>query len=196
MPVFSIVLDTFKITQTRSAHADTGYVSVTLLIGGGKATQSVCKPMGSLNNGTFTPGVGFPAIDVPEGAPVVINYLIINSSARDSLVETRSAGARDTHSHHLCGVPTAAGLLPGANSDHICSGDRHHYQTPFLRRSGCSRTELPYLRAASKLCQPSAVLFANDFARWHQGSKAIAIRISRPMLLPGPSWGSPPSHPM
>ena len=46
MPIFSILLDTFQITQTRSAHTDTDYVSVTLQIGGGPATQSVCKPMG------------------------------------------------------------------------------------------------------------------------------------------------------
>ena len=87
MPIFSIVLDTFQITQTRSAHKDTDYVSVTLQIGGGKATQSVCTPMGNLNNGTFSPAVGFPAVDIPEGAPVVINYLILNSSAKDSEVE-------------------------------------------------------------------------------------------------------------
>ncbi len=87
MPIFSIVLDSFQITQTRSAHRDTDYVSVTLQIGGGKATQSVCKPMGNLNNGTFNPEVGFPAVSIPEGAPVVINYLILNSSLKDSEVE-------------------------------------------------------------------------------------------------------------
>jgi hypothetical protein len=85
MPIFSIVLDTFQITQTRSAHTDTDYVSVTLQIGGGKTTQSVCKPMGNLNNGTFNPEVGFAAVNVPEGAPVVINYLILNSSLKDSV---------------------------------------------------------------------------------------------------------------
>jgi hypothetical protein len=87
MPTFSIVLNTFQITQTRSAHTDTDYVSVTLQIGGGKATQSVCKPMGNLNNGTFSPGGGFPAVNIPEGAPVVINYLILNSSLKDAVVE-------------------------------------------------------------------------------------------------------------
>jgi hypothetical protein len=87
MPIFSILLETFQITQTRSAHTDTDYVSVTLQIGGGTATQSICKPMGNLNNGTFNPGVGFPAVNIPEGAPVVINYLILNSSLKDSVVE-------------------------------------------------------------------------------------------------------------
>jgi len=88
MPIFSILLDTFQITQTRSAHTDTDYVSVTLQIGGGTATQSICKPMGNLNNGTFNPAVGFAAVNVPEGAPVVINYLILNSSFKDSVVES------------------------------------------------------------------------------------------------------------
>jgi hypothetical protein len=87
MPIFSIVVETFQITQTRSAHTDTDYVSVTLQIGGGTATQSTCKPMGNLNNGTFNPAVGFPSVNIPEGAPVVINYLILNSSLKDSVVE-------------------------------------------------------------------------------------------------------------
>jgi hypothetical protein len=102
MPIFSIAVNNFQITQTRSAHTDTDYVSVTLQIGGGPATQSTCTPMGNLNNGTFNPGTGFPAVNVPEGSSIVINYLILNSSLNDRIVEpgleqlgSRLAGTSD-----------------------------------------------------------------------------------------------------
>jgi hypothetical protein len=174
MPIFSIVLDTFQITQTRSAHTDTDYVSVTLQIGGGTATQSVCKPMGNLNNGTFNPGVGFAAVNVPEGAPVVINYLILNSSLKDSVVEAglEQLGGRVATTSVVPLTPLVSCLE--AVATRFAQGDRPDYQAPFLRRSGCSRTEFPYLRTIGKLYQPT-VLFADDAAYWHQGSGQLQL---------------------
>jgi hypothetical protein len=75
-------LDSFRITDTRSRHEDTDYVSFTLLVrdGSGKGTpQTLKKSMGNLNNGTFTVGLSFPNVVVPAGGSVVFNYLIVNS---------------------------------------------------------------------------------------------------------------------
>lgn len=81
MPLFTFSLDSFQITQTRSAHKDTDYVIFTLKINGLAQPESFpVKSLGNLNNGTFN--IGFVAPDNPiyPDSPVVLNYLIVNSS--------------------------------------------------------------------------------------------------------------------
>ncbi|MCU1324072.1 MAG: hypothetical protein JWM43_3721 [Acidobacteriaceae bacterium] len=79
---FTFTLDSFQITDTRSRHEDTDYVSFTLLVksssGSGQPTTQK-KSMGNLNNGTFKVGLSFPNVSVATTDTVVLNYLIVNS---------------------------------------------------------------------------------------------------------------------
>lgn len=79
---FTFSLDSFRITDTRSRHEDTDFVSFTLLVKpntGGGTPRTLTKAMGNLNNGTFNVGLSFPHITVDASESVVLNYLIVNS---------------------------------------------------------------------------------------------------------------------
>jgi hypothetical protein len=81
MPLFTFSLDTFQITQTRSAHKDTDYVIFTVKIGQmGSAESFPVTQLGDLNNGTYTIGFNSANNTVLPDSPVVLNYLIVNSS--------------------------------------------------------------------------------------------------------------------
>ena len=71
-------LDNFRITNTRSLHKDTDYVSVTLAVGKNPPVTKT-KAMGDLNNGTFPVGLTFDNVAVDANVPVVFHYTIINS---------------------------------------------------------------------------------------------------------------------
>lgn len=75
-------LDSFRITDTRSRHNDTDFVSCTLLVrdaSGNGTPQTLKKSMGDVNNGTHAVGLSFPNVAVPAGGSIVFNYLIVNS---------------------------------------------------------------------------------------------------------------------
>jgi hypothetical protein len=79
---FTFTLDSFQITDTRSLHKDTDYVSFTLVVnpqGGKGKPQTLKKSMGDLNNGTFPVNLSFPNITVDPTDMVKLNYLIVNS---------------------------------------------------------------------------------------------------------------------
>jgi hypothetical protein len=79
-PTFNFTLESFRITDTRSRHEDTDYVSFTLLnvpATGAGTPQTLKKSMGNLNNGTFKVNLSFPNVVVANKA--TFNYLIINS---------------------------------------------------------------------------------------------------------------------
>ena len=78
MPLFTFDLEAFQITDTRSAHKDTDFVAFTLKVGA-TAPQTMFKPMGDLNNGSFALGMVFPEVTVNLTDTVVFNYLIMNS---------------------------------------------------------------------------------------------------------------------
>jgi hypothetical protein len=81
MPLFTFSLDSFQITQTRSAHKDTDYVIFTVKINSLARPESFpVTSLGNLNNGTFN--IGFISSDntIYPDSPVVLNYLIVNSS--------------------------------------------------------------------------------------------------------------------
>ncbi len=79
---FTFVLESFRITDTRSRHEDTDYVSFSLVVNpqNGKGTpHTLTKSMGDLNNGTFNVGLTFPNVTVNPTDTVILNYLIVNS---------------------------------------------------------------------------------------------------------------------
>ena len=75
---YSFSLDSFRITDTRSLHKDTDYVSISLAVGSTPPVTKV-KKMGDLNNGTFKTGLLFDNVPVADTAPVVFTYTIVNN---------------------------------------------------------------------------------------------------------------------
>src|SRR5512133_3382585 len=76
-------LDSFRITDTRSRHEDTDYVTVSIAVGG-KTPVTTTRRVGDVNNGTHNVGLGV-AGDIPTtgAVPVVFSYVILNSGHGD-----------------------------------------------------------------------------------------------------------------
>jgi hypothetical protein len=75
---YTFGLDSFRITNTRSRHEDTDYVSISLAVGSAPPMTKT-KAMGNLNNGTFKVGLTFDNVSVGNNVPVVITYAIVNN---------------------------------------------------------------------------------------------------------------------
>jgi hypothetical protein len=78
---FTFSLDSFQITDTRSLHNDTDYLTFTLLVTpqGGKGTpQVLTKSMGDVNNGNHLVNLSFPNVVVNPTDTVTFNYIIAN----------------------------------------------------------------------------------------------------------------------
>ncbi len=79
---FSFTLDSFQITETRSLHNDTDFVTFTLLVKAANGTgtpQSLQKSMGDVNNGSHSMNLSFSNVPVHPGDTVTLNYLIVNA---------------------------------------------------------------------------------------------------------------------
>jgi hypothetical protein len=113
-------LDSFRITDTRSRHNDTDFVSFTLLVrdAQGRGTpQTLKKSMGDVNNGTHQVGLSFPNVAIPAGGSVVFNYLIVNSGHKsesdvDKALET-AGGALAEKGLVAGGTALGTAILPG-----------------------------------------------------------------------------------
>jgi len=126
---FTFTLDNFKITDTRSRHEDTDYVSFTLLVKSAAGTgtpQTLTKYMGDLNNGTFPVNLSFSKIAVAPTDTVVLNYLIVNTGHKDptqivstledtgtKLATTAGTAAGRRHWFAIPGLGTALGAIAG-----------------------------------------------------------------------------------
>lgn len=83
---FTFVLDSFQITDTRSLHEDTDYVTFTLTVNpqNGQGTpQTLKKSMGDVNNGVHAVNLSFPNVTVNPTDTVIMNYLIVNSGNKN-----------------------------------------------------------------------------------------------------------------
>ena len=159
-------LDSFKITNTRSRHEDTDYVSFTLLHqphAGSPVTQTLKKSLGDKNNGTFPIGLSFPSVVVSPGDTIVMNYVMINSGHKNesqvfsTLEDTGSklatagltaAGAAIGTAIPIPGVGTllgaAAGWLTGEVKDLLdanCDGTVAAEQVKFTYDDLVAKTE-------------------------------------------------------
>jgi hypothetical protein len=79
---FSFTLDSCQITDTRSLHQDTDYVTFTLLVKsntGAGTPQTLVKSLGDVNNGTHSISLIFSNIVVHPTDTITLNYLIVNS---------------------------------------------------------------------------------------------------------------------
>jgi hypothetical protein len=78
---FTFSLDSFQITDTRSLHNDTDYVTFALLVtpqGGTGTPQVLTKSMGDVNNGNHPVNLSFPNIVVNPTDTATFNYIIAN----------------------------------------------------------------------------------------------------------------------
>ena len=112
----TFTLDSFRITNTRSRHKDSDYVSFTLLVKGknGNGTpQTQKKKMGDLNNGTFPVNLSFPNVTVGPEDTVVMNYLIVNAGHKS---ESAIFSTLDSTAGKLAtaGATAAAGAAIGS----------------------------------------------------------------------------------
>jgi len=80
MSNFTFAIDSIQIADTRSAHEDTDYVSLTLKVGGATATTQVQK-IGNVNNGVHAVNLSFRGITVNPTDTVVLNYLVVNAGS-------------------------------------------------------------------------------------------------------------------
>jgi len=71
MPTIIFSLDSFRITETRSLHNDTDYVSLSITVGTNPAVTQT-KAMGDVNNGTHDVGLAVSA-EVPRRSCAVYN---------------------------------------------------------------------------------------------------------------------------
>lgn len=131
MAVFSFTLDSFQITDTRSLHEDTDYVTYTLLVkaqDGSGTPRTLTKAMGDVNNGVHTVNLSFSNIQVNPTDTVVLNYLIVNSGHKSpsevtSAIES-AAGKLASQGGTLLGnaiVPGIGGSILGPAANWLVS---------------------------------------------------------------------------
>jgi hypothetical protein len=116
---FSFTLDSFQITDTRSLHQDTDYVTFTLLVkpqNGTGTPQTLKKSMGDVNNGTHSVNLTFSNIVVRPTDTVTLNYLIVNSGHKNpSQVESALESAA-TKLATTGGAALGNAIIPGFGS--------------------------------------------------------------------------------
>jgi len=80
---YTFTVRSFKITDTRSLHEDTDTVFTAAAIGGGPTAAPPGKPMGDLNNGSYTVNLTVPA-SLGDAQVVDFTYNIVNGGYSNS----------------------------------------------------------------------------------------------------------------
>lgn len=84
--IFTFSLESFDITNTRSRHNDTDFVSFTLLVkssAGIGTPKTLTKATGDVNNGVHKVNLTFSNIPVDPTETVILNYLIVNAGNKN-----------------------------------------------------------------------------------------------------------------
>jgi hypothetical protein len=112
---FTLALDSFEITNTRSRHEDTDFVSVAVTVGT-RAPLTQTRSLGDLNNGTFPLNMAFPNLQVRPHENVTLNYVMVNAGHQDpSAVEQGIKQLSETLAQKAAtAAATAAGGAVGA----------------------------------------------------------------------------------
>jgi len=112
-------LDNFTITNTRSRHEDTDFVSASVAVGNRPAVAAT-RAMGDLNNGTYGVGFVFENVEIGPGETAVFSYAIVNCGHKDpgfvekqledvaSTLATKGAQAAATAAGSAIGVVVGA----------------------------------------------------------------------------------------
>jgi hypothetical protein len=77
--VYTFTLNSFRITDTRSQHNDTDFVSIAVTVGSNPAITLPAKSMGDVNNGTHAVNLSIADVEIPAGQVVAFSYSIVNS---------------------------------------------------------------------------------------------------------------------
>jgi hypothetical protein len=85
--IYSFTLNSFRITDTRSLHNDTDYVSMSVAVNGHPAIKSPVKYMGNVNNGTHHVNLTIPDVRVEPNNTVAFVYSIVNSGYKANTLE-------------------------------------------------------------------------------------------------------------
>jgi len=85
--VYTFTLDSFKITDTRSVHNDTDFVSVAVAVGQNPPITAPTKSMGDVNNGTHAVNLSIPNVAVGPDDVVAFSYSIVNTGHDKDSVE-------------------------------------------------------------------------------------------------------------
>jgi hypothetical protein len=121
-PVFSFTLNSFRITDTRSVHEDTDFVSISVVVGANAPIHLPAKAMGNLNNGVYPVNLTIPNVAVAPGEKVAFSYSIVNTgyaanSTEADLVKATDAAATAAASAAggaiSAGTGTAVGTAAG-----------------------------------------------------------------------------------
>jgi hypothetical protein len=82
MPLFSLKVDSFQITDTRSVHTDTNHAALSYSIGTFNKSQDTAynnPEYGNYNNGTYPGNLVCPGLSILPDSPITFNYLILNA---------------------------------------------------------------------------------------------------------------------
>src|ERR1700690_1766139 len=61
--IFTFTLNSFAITETRSLHKDTDFVSISVAVGSNPPVTVPTKSMGDLNNGVYQVNLSIPDVE-------------------------------------------------------------------------------------------------------------------------------------
>ncbi|MDQ2778577.1 MAG: hypothetical protein M3Y32_03360 [Pseudomonadota bacterium] len=125
---YTFRLESFRITDTRSLHNDTDFVSAALHVGANPTMSLPTKSMGDINNGTFKVGMEFANISVPDTTVVAFSYSILNTGFAKNDVEqaaqkavaaaaSKAAAAAAAALGGVVGGPVGSGIgIVGSNA--------------------------------------------------------------------------------
>ena len=113
--VYTFTLTNFRITDTRSLHNDTDFISIAVAVGKNPPITVPAKPMGDMNNGTHTVNLTIPNVSVGLNDTVAFSYSIVNTGYDKNSVE------------HALQSATNAAAFKGGGSGWRSAG-RHHFR--------------------------------------------------------------------
>ena len=125
MAGFSFTLDSFQITDTRSLHEDTDYVTYTLVVkdqNGNGGPRMLTKYMGDVNNGVHAVNLTFSNIAVNPTDTVVLNYLIVNSGHKGQSQVTSAIESAASKLALQGGAALGNAILPGIGGSLLGAG--------------------------------------------------------------------------
>jgi hypothetical protein len=85
--IYTFTLSSFRITDTRSPHEDTDYVSMAVAVGNNPVITAPTKYMGNVNNGVHQVNLSIANVEVSQGQNVAFSYAIVNSGHNSDEVE-------------------------------------------------------------------------------------------------------------
>ncbi len=85
--LYTFIIDSFRITETRSLHDDTDYVSLAVVVGQNPPISVPTKAMGNVDNGTHEVNLYVPNVAVGPNDAVAFSYSILNSGYSADLLE-------------------------------------------------------------------------------------------------------------